>query len=59
MLARGPLMDIQHEDIKRFIVASHNLLNPSVKLDELTTMERGLIQHYVSMIAAKFPAVTP
>ncbi|MDK2745103.1 MAG: hypothetical protein H8K03_19855 [Nitrospira sp.] len=52
-------MDIQHEDIKRFIVASHNLLNPSVKLDELTTMERGLIQHYVSMIAAKFPAVTP
>ena len=51
----GLLMYIMRQELKEFSRASERLLDFEVKREELTTMERDMIQYYLSAIAEKFP----
>lgn len=56
----GPsLMESMRQEIRQFVIASDDLLFCGVNADQLSKAERDAIHHYVSLIAAKFPAVPP
>jgi len=52
----GWLMSLMRQEINEFSRASEKLLAYHVNLEELTVMERDIIQYYLSALAEKFPA---
>ena len=52
----GWLMEVMRQEIHEFSRASEKLLTYDIKLEELTVMERDMIQYYLSALAGKFPA---
>ncbi len=52
-------MESMRQEIRQFVIASDDLLFCGVNADQLSKAERDAIHHYVSLIAAKFPAVPP
>jgi hypothetical protein len=55
----GLLMEPMRQEINEFSRISEKLLNYEVKPEELTTMERDVIQYYLSAIAEKFLVYIP
>lgn len=43
-----------HEEVKRFMYVSEALLNESLKIEELSSLEVDLIKHYLFEIGKKF-----
>lgn len=50
-------MESMRAEIRQFAIASERLILFAQNPDKLSKRERETIQHYVAMIAAKFPAV--
>jgi hypothetical protein len=52
----GWLMEAMRQEIDEFSRASEKLLGYDVNVEELSVMERDMIQYYLSALAEKFPA---
>lgn len=50
----GRLMEPMRQEVHEFSSASEKLLGYDVRLEELTVMERDVIQYYLSVIGEKF-----
>lgn len=50
----GILMEPIRKEVNEFSRASEKLLDYDIKLEELTVMERDVIQYYLSVIGEKF-----
>ncbi|MDK2745270.1 MAG: hypothetical protein H8K03_21125 [Nitrospira sp.] len=50
-------MESIRDEIRQFAVASERLIIIGTNPDDLSKRERETIQHYLAMLAAKFPAV--
>ena len=55
----GTLMDTIRQEIHEFSRAAERLLDYEMKPEELTIMERDVIQYYLSTIGEKFPEHIP
>ncbi|UVT16440.1 MAG: hypothetical protein H8K04_02425 [Nitrospira sp.] len=50
---------ILREEIRQFMIASENLLDGTMRADELTSLDLELIQYYLFEIAQKYPPIFP
>ncbi|UVT17423.1 MAG: hypothetical protein H8K04_07760 [Nitrospira sp.] len=50
-------MESIRDEIRQFAIAAERLIVIGTNPDELNKRERETIQHYLAMLAAKFPAV--